>query len=347
MTPFSIAGRPIGDRFEPFIIAEAGINHNGSLETALEMIRVARAAGADAVKFQTFRAAELVGDRSQQFTYRSQGREVTESMQAMFERCELPDDAWKAIHQRSADEGIVFFSTPQNRTDLDLLLKVGVPAIKVGSDDFVNLPLLRSYAETKLPLVLSCGMSTLAEVYTSLETVGAFEGYPVALLLCTSQYPTPASDVNLRKLQTLRGAFPALTLGFSDHTEGTTAASLAVALGARIFEKHFTLSHDLPGPDHWFSETPESLAAWIAAIRTSYTMLGSEVVRPTTVERAQIKDFRRVVVAAKAIAPGEAFSTGNLMMRRDPTGSVTPAMYDSLIGSAAKRAFAQGEPIEL
>lgn len=347
MQSFEIAGHRIGEYHEPFVIAEVGINHNGCLETALEMISVAKAAGADAVKFQTFRAAELVGDPKQQFTYRSQGNEVTESMLAMFERCELPLHAWKTIKQRCEQEGIIFFSTPQNRSDLDILLEVGVPAIKVGSDDFVNLPLLRCYAQTKLPLILSCGMSTLAEVYTSLEVTGAFEDSPVALLLCTSQYPTPAADVNLRKLLTLRGAFPHLTLGFSDHTQGPMAASLALALGARIFEKHFTLSHDAAGPDHWFSETPESLAAWIQAIRASYTMLGSYVVRPTPTERSQVKAFRRVIVASKPIALGEVFSEENLTMRRDPAGHVTPPMYDSLLKTTARRAFQAGEPIEL
>ncbi len=347
MTPFSIAGRLIGEASDPFVIAEVGINHNGKLDTALEMIGVAKAAGADAVKFQTFKASELVGDPAQQFTYRSQGRQVTESMLEMFARCELPLDAWKAISRRCTQEGIIFFSTPQNRSDLDVLLEVGVPAIKVGSDDFVNLPLLRSFAQVKLPLILSCGMSTMAEVYTTLENVGAFEGAPVALLLCTSQYPTPAADVNLRKLQTLRGAFPTVTLGFSDHTVGSTASTLAVGLGARIFEKHFTLSHDAPGPDHWFSETPDSLAAWIGAIRTSYAMLGSEIVRPTPSEHAHIKDFRRVIVAAKPIDRDEAFSADNLMMRRDPAGTLTPPMYDTLLQTKAKRAFAQGEPIEL
>ncbi|GAC1652085.1 MAG: N-acetylneuraminate synthase [Vulcanimicrobiaceae bacterium] len=347
MTAFSIAGRAVGEGYEPFVIAEAGINHNGNVETALEMVSAAKAAGADAVKFQTFKASELVGNPGQTFTYRSQGKEVTESMLAMFARCELPAAAWKTIKARCEREGIIFFSTPQNRSDLEVLLEAGVPAVKVGSDDFVNLPLLRAYAQTQLPLILSCGMSTMAEVYAALETTGAFEGAPVALLLCTSQYPTPPADVNVRKLQTLRGAFPGLTLGFSDHTEGTAAASLALALGARIFEKHFTLSHDAPGPDHWFSETPQTLASWVSAIRTSYQMLGSEVVRPTAVERRQIKDFRRVIVAAKPIAAGEAFTEGNLMMRRNPAGQITPPMYDLLIRTTAKRAFLAGEPIEL
>lgn len=347
MTAFSIDGHTIAEDRPPFIIAEVGINHNGDVERALEMVRVAKAAGADAVKFQTFRADELVGDRTHQFTYKSQGHERTESMHAMFARNELPAAAWPVIKAACDREGIIFFSTPQNRSDLALLLAVGIPAIKVGSDDFVNLPLLRSFAETGLPLILSCGMSTFQEVERSLRATRALEGNLVAVLLCTSQYPTPPQDVHLRKLRTLRAAFPELPLGFSDHTVGPLAASLALAMGARIFEKHFTLSKELPGPDHWFSENPQTLQTWVESIRTAYTMLGSAKVEPTATERGQLRDFRRVIVAARPIAAGEAFSPENLTMRRDPKGRIAPAMYDEIIGTAAKRAFASGEPIEL
>lgn len=347
MREITIGGRVVRDDTMPFIVAEVGINHNGRLETALQMIDAAKTAGADAVKFQTFRASELVANREQMFTYRSQGKDVTESMLAMFERYELPVDAWKIIKAACEKAGLLFFSTPQNRTDLDVLLDVGVPAIKVGSDDFTNLPLLRSYAATKLPLILSCGMSTLAEVYASLDAVGAFEGYPVALLLCTSQYPTPPADVHLRKLETLRAALPDTVIGFSDHTEGHTAATGATALGARIFEKHFTLDRNLPGPDHWFSEDPRSLEAWCSAIRDAYTMLGSAVVRPTATESANRMSFRRYIVASRAIAAGDAFDERNTMMRRHPAGILPASSFDLLAGRRASRSFAAGEPIDL
>lgn len=346
MTKFAIDGREIGLMSEPFIIAEAGINHNGDLARAIEMVRAAKEAGADAVKFQTFKADELVADPDQIFQYRSQGRDVAESMLEMFRRYELPKESWERIKAECLRAGIVFFSSPQNRSDLNLLLEVGVPAVKVGSDDFVNLPLLRSYAGTGLPLILSCGMSNLAEVYTSLEAVGAFDGYPVALLLCTSQYPTPPSDVNVRKLQTLQAAFPDLAVGFSDHTRGNTAAGLALALGARIFEKHFTLDNDLPGPDHWFSENPASLRLWVQSIRDGYQMLGSAIVRPTEIERANLRDFRRFLVAATQIKRGDSFSEKNLTMRRHPGGQLPPSEFDRLIGKPAPRSYAAGEPIE-
>ena len=215
---------------EPFIVAEAGINHNGELVKAFEMIEVAKQSGVDAVKFQTFKAEEFCGDKKQTFTYKSQGKKITESMFEMFKRYEFSRDEWFQIKQKCDDENILFLSTPQNRSDLDLLLELGLPVIKVGSDDFTNLPLLEDYATTKLPMIVSCGMSDLAEVYQALDIIGTFEGYPTILLLCTSQYPTPPEDVNILKLKTLSNAFPDLVLGFSDHTQGSLASSLASAI---------------------------------------------------------------------------------------------------------------------
>lgn len=346
MPEILINNRHIGPGHPPFIIAEAGINHNGELDKALAMVSVAKAAGADAIKFQTFKAEEFVGDPEQTYTYRSQGGEVTESMLTMFRRCELERSSWFAIKAECERQGITFLSTPQNRSDLDLLLEVGIGAIKVGSDDFTNLPLIRSYATTGLPLILSCGMSDLGEIFRSLETVGALDGYPTVLLLCTSQYPTPPEDVNLRKLVTLQAAFPSLTVGFSDHTQGPLASSLATALGASLFEKHFTLDHDLPGPDHWFSESPLELSAWVAAIRQSHQMLGSATVRPTVAEHSMRQVARRSVVALRDITAGQTLTTDNIALRRPGTG-LPPELFDSVLGKKATRALARGEPLTL
>jgi N,N'-diacetyllegionaminate synthase len=344
MPEILIAGRRIGPNHPAFVIAEAGINHNGAVETALDMIAVARRAGADAIKFQTFSADEFVGDRDQTYTYRSQGQNVTESMLEMFRRYELPRSAWAEIKAACDRHGILFMSTPQNRSDLDLLLEVGVPAVKVGSDDFTNLPLLESYAATGLPLVLSCGMADLGEIHRSLEAVGALDGYPAVLLLCTSQYPTPPEDVNLRKLATLQAAFPMLPLGLSDHTMGPLASACAAALGACVLEKHFTLSRDLPGPDHWFSESPEDLATWVGSIRAAQTMLGSALVRPTAAEREMRRIARRSVVATRKVACGEIFTAENLSVRRPGTG--LPAdMLDVMLGKVACRDLRPGEPL--
>ncbi len=346
MRRISIAGREIGEGCPPFIIAEVGINHNGSLETALRMIQTAKDAGADAVKFQTFKADEFISDPTVTFTYQSAGASVTESMLAMFRRYELPAECWGEIKKRCEDTGILFLSTPQNRSDLDLLLQVGVPAVKIGSDDFTNLPLLKSYALTGLPLLVSCGMSDLAEVHQALEAVGTLEGYPTILLLCTSQYPTPPADVNLRKLQTLAAAYPSLVLGFSDHTQGPLASSLALAMGASLFEKHFTLGHGLPGPDHWFSEEPAGLKEWIDSVRTAHVMMGSALVRPTAAEKNMRALARRSIVALRAIGPGEILDEKNLGLRRPGTG-LYPGLWDALLGKTASRTIAKGAQIQM
>jgi N,N'-diacetyllegionaminate synthase len=346
MKSIRIGNREIGGGQAPFVIAEVGINHNGEIEKAFAMIAEAKAAGADAVKFQTFTAEEFISDPNLSFTYKSQGREVTESMLAMFKRYEFPPEDWKRIKQRCDSEGITFFSTPQNPGDLELLLGIGVPAVKIGSDDFNNLPLIRRYAKTGLPVMLSCGMADLSEVHQSLEALGTLDGYPTVLFLCTSQYPTPPKDANLLKLKTLAGAFPGLILGFSDHTQGPLASSLAVALGAKVFEKHFTLDHDLPGPDHWFSENPAGLREWIASIRTSDTLLGSPLVRPTAPEMGMRTLARRSIVALRDIPSGARLDEVNLGLRR-PGDGLPSRFWELLIGQTAVKPIAKGQQIRL
>ena len=343
---FQIGANAIGSDAAPYCIAEVGLNHNGDLQLAKKMIDVAKEVGADAVKFQTFKAEEFCGDVEQLFTYKSQGQSVTESMLAMFKRYEFPEHYWQEIKNYCNAVGIEFFSTPQNRSDLDLLMKVGVPAVKVGSDDFTNLPLLRSYAETNLPLILSCGMSDLAEVHQALEAVGWFDGYPVSLLLCTSQYPTPPQDVNIVKIKTLQNAFPGLIVGFSDHTTGAQAAALAVACGAKIFEKHFTLSHDLPGPDHWFSEDPKGLAGWIQGIKTAHVLMGSPFIRPTESERDMRLIARRSVVALTDIKQGQTLNKDNTGLRR-PGSGLSPEMLNQVLGMRSTRDIGKGDRLRI
>lgn len=343
-----IGDRRVGAGSEPFVVAEVGINHNGNIECALEMIHVAKSAGCDAVKFQTFKAKEFINDATQMFTYRSQGKEITESMLAMFQRYELPSSAWKVIKDECEKIGIIFFSTPQNRSDLDELLKIEVPAVKVGSDDFTNLPQLKSFARSGLPLILSTGMSNLAEAHQALDAVGALDGYPLILLVCTSQYPTPPSDTNLSRISTLQAAFPMVPIGFSDHTSGSLASSLAVALGAVFLEKHFTLNQDLPGPDHWFSEDPAGLIKWVTDIRNAYTMLGNPLVRPTSVEIENKREYQRRLVASRDIKASEIMTEESITLRRVAGGKgLPPTFLDHLIGRPAPRSYKAGNPIEL
>ncbi len=345
---FSIDNINIGSDHPPFCIAEVGINHNGSIDLAKKMIAKAKEVGADAVKFQTFKAEEFCGDSNQIFRYKSQGKTIEEPMIDMFKRYELSEKNWHNIKEYSDKIGITFFSTPQNFSDLSFLQKIGVSVIKIGSDDFTNIPLIKKYKETGLPIILSCGMSDLSEVHQALESVGWFDNYPTALLLCTSQYPTPPEDVNILKLKTLQSAFPGLITGFSDHTNGYLASSLAVSLGARIFEKHFTLDKNFPGPDHWFSEDIEGLRDWITNIHKADRMLGTSIVRPTKGELLNKKEFQRVIVASNEIKKGENFTEENIEMRRVSGGNgLSGNMFAYLLEKKAWRNFQKLEPIQI
>jgi len=342
---FKIGTRNIGATSEPYIIAEVGINHNGNLSTALEMIDIAKSSGADAVKFQTFKAEEFCGDPEQQFSYFSAGKEVTESMLSMFKRMELKIDDWSKIKEYADKSGIEFFSTPQNYSDLQLLLPLAIQVIKVGSDDLTNLPLISSYAKTGLPIILSSGMADIAEVHRALEAAGWFEGKQAAMLVCTSQYPTPTENINIKRVSTLRAAFPNLVVGFSDHSQGNEAAIMATSLGAKIFEKHFTLSHDAEGPDHWFSLDPVELYSWVKAIRDAHVMLGSGIVSPAQQELKMRELARRSIVALSDILKDEILGNSNVGLRRPGTG-LAPEFLTVVQGRSSNKFIAKGETID-
>lgn len=320
---------------KPFIIAEAGINHNGDINLAKQMVLAAKRAHVDAIKFQTFKAKDFIKDRTLMYTYKSMGKEITEPILDMFERTEFSEEEWKEIKDFCDKEEIMFLSTPQNVSDMEFLISLGVKALKVGSDDFVNIPLVRRYAKENVPLLLSCGMATEDEIDLSLRNAGLFNNKDLCLFLCTSQYPTPPKDVNIVKLKALRKKYPNLILGLSDHTEGSTAAKMAVALGATVFEKHFTLDHNLPGPDHWFSETPDTLKEWADGIREAFEMLGSSELKPTDVEMKQRSEYHRSITTAVCIKKGEIFTEDNLCMRRPGTG-LPASKWDEVIGKRAK-----------
>ena len=322
----------------PFIIAEAGINHNGEIKKAIEMITIAKNAGADAIKFQTFKASGIILDKSLTHTYVSQGKEIEESMYNMFERCEFSKKEWSKIKEKCVDKGILFLSTPENQSDLELLLDLGIKAIKVGSDDFTNIPLLRDYAKTELPLIISCGMADLDEIK---NTLSVLEDYPIILMLTTSEYPTKAENVNMLKLKTLKNNFPNIILGYSDHTQGNLASVLAITFGARVFEKHFTLNNELPGPDHWFSETPDTLKIWVESIRNAYDMLGSDEVKPTKNEEEIKLISRRSIVALRDINKGEIFSRENIGARR-PGNGLPANMIENIFGKKSTQNIKKG-----
>lgn len=336
MKNFKISNKEIGNEQQPFIIAEAGINHNGDIALAKKMILCAKEAGVDAVKFQTFHADEFITDKSTGYTYQSQGRTITEPMLDMFQRTEFSEGEWGEIKKFCDSNGIVFLSTPQNESDLNLLLKLPIDAIKVGSDDFVNIPLIREYSKKGLPMMLSCGMADEGEIEETIQILHEYSDKPYVLFLCTSEYPTPAKDVNILKLRSLSEKYPDAILGLSDHTQGIEAAIMAVAMGARVFEKHFTLSHDLPGPDHWFSEDPESLGAWVKAIHTSYDMMGSAELKPTEKEMEMRKVCHRSITAIKNIKKNDLFTLENLALRR-PDEGLRAREWDNVMGKRATR----------
>jgi N,N'-diacetyllegionaminate synthase len=344
MNSVIIGEHVISENNQPFIIAEAGINHNGDLTTAFKMIDVAVESGVNAVKFQTFKAEQFCGDPQQMFTYNSQGKQITEPMLDMFKRMEFTIDEWRQVKAYCDKQNIMFLSTPQNPSDLELLLDIGIDVIKVGSDDFNNIPLLKSYKKANLPMILSCGMADLSDVFIALEAVGAFEGAPIILCLCTSQYPTPPEDINLEKLRTLKAAFPMLVLGFSDHSQGALASSLAVTYGAALFEKHFTLDHNLQGPDHWFSENPISLKQWRDSIHQAYVMKGSAVIRATEQELSMRTLARRSIVAITDINPNDKLTDKNIGLRR-PGDGLPPILWDKVVGFSANKVIKQGTKI--
>ncbi len=336
-----IGNKTIEKQGEPFITAEAGINHNGSLTHALSLIEAAKEAGADAIKFQTFKANEVISDPSITYTYTSQGKQIEESMLELFKRCELSLSDWKTIKAHCDQADIPFFSTPQNLTDLEILLDLGVDVIKIGSDDFTNIPLVKQYAETGLPLILSIGMANLEEVHSTLEAAG----HLIILCLCTSQYPTEINNININKLDTIIDTFPNVIPGFSDHTQGDMAAVMALTKGAVFFEKHFTLDHNMPGPDHWFSEDPQSLKQYVKSIHDAFLALGSPEIVPTEPEKKMKEIARRSVVAAQDIAESELFTEDNIAIRRPGTG-IPPSMYEEILGKKAAKKIKKWDVIK-
>jgi N-acetylneuraminate synthase/N,N'-diacetyllegionaminate synthase len=257
-------------------------------------------------------------------------------MLEMFQRYELKAESWAEIKKYCDKRDIVFFSTPQNISDLQLLLPLDIPYIKVGSDDLTNIPLIENFSTHGIPLILSSGMSDAEKIEEALSAAGYYTGKPVALLVCTSLYPTEPAETNLLRLSTLREKYPDLCIGFSDHTQGNVAAVTAVGLGAKIFEKHFTLDKDLPGPDHWFSPDPVELKSWIDSIKNSFLSLGNGLLEPANRELEMIKLARRSVLTLSSIYKGEEFTLQNLGLRR-PGGGMSPSQLKVILGKYAAR----------
>lgn len=327
------------------IIAEAGVNHNGDMGLARRLIDVAAAAGADLVKFQTFRADKLVTAYASKAEYQSRATDAAESQHAMISKLELTREMHDVLIAHCKSRGIGFFSTGFDVDSIDLLMQLGLQFIKIPSGEITNLPLLRHVGRHAKPVILSTGMAMLSEIEAALEALEQ-SGAPrdrITVLHCNTEYPTPMPDVNLRAMLAIRDTF-GVAVGYSDHTLGIEVPIAAVALGATVIEKHFTLDRKLPGPDHKASLEPAELKAMVSAIRNIEQALGDGIKRPSASETKNKPIARKSLVAACAIRAGEVFSASNLAVKRPGTG-LSPMRWDEVVGRAAPRDFAQDELI--
>ncbi len=333
-----------------FIIAEAGVNHNGDIALARRLIDAAKAAGADAVKFQTFRAEALASRLAQRAEYQKDAQSGSAQDQvSMLRKLELDHVAHAELMAHCKTAGIEFMSTPFDQVSISLLEQLGMERYKIPSGEVDNVPYLRRIAALGKPVILSTGMCTLDDVRNSVAvlTAAGLDPAGLTLLHCNSGYPTPDADVNLRAMLTLREAFPQTAgVGYSDHTLGLEAALAAAGMGAVVIEKHFTLDRQLPGPDHKISLLPDELATMIASLRRIEIMLGSAEKSPTPSEIPNMVIARKSIVAARNIKAGEVFSAENLTTKR-PGSGISAARWDEVLGQRALRAFYVDDLIEL
>lgn len=329
-----------------FVIAEAGVNHNGDLDLALQLVDVAAAAGCDAVKFQTFHAASLASRSAPMAAYQEHNTQRSESQADMLARLELSHEDHLAIKARAAQKGIMFFSTAFDEASLTFLAGLDIPVWKIPSGEITNKPYLRCIAGLGKPVILSTGMATLAEIGEAVDVLldSGLERAMLSVLHCTTDYPTQFEHVNLRAMANL-GAALGVVVGYSDHTLGCEMPVAAVALGARVIEKHFTLDRLMSGPDHKASLEPDELAQMVAQIRHVEAALGDGIKRPTGPELANRGVARKSIVAARSIRKGEMLSQEMLTAKRPGTG-ISPMQWDLLIGRMARRDYEADEAIE-
>jgi N,N'-diacetyllegionaminate synthase len=328
------------------IIAEAGVNHNGDSALAKQLVDEAAEAGADLVKFQTFSADRLVTGSAAKADYQAMNTDGAETQQGMLRRLELSRGMHEELIAHCASRKIGFFSTAFDIDSVNLLVALGQDLFKIPSGEITNLPYLRHVGRLGKEIILSTGMSGLGEVEAAIDVLGE-AGTPrelLTLLHCSTEYPTPMGEVNLRAMQTLKRAF-GVSVGYSDHTHGIEVPIAAVAMGATVIEKHFTLDRKLPGPDHKASLEPDELKAMVAAIRNIEAALGSRVKRPTRSELMNRPVARKSLVAKRDIVAGEVFSTANLCAKRPGTG-ISPMRWDEFIDKVATRNYLADELIE-
>jgi N,N'-diacetyllegionaminate synthase len=330
------------------IIAEAGVNHNGDIGLAKELIAAAADAGADLVKFQTFISANIISRYAPKAEYQKGATDPEESQQEMVRKLELTREHHLELIEECKKKGIGFFSTAFDKDSIDLLDELGgARIVKVPSGELTNLPYLRYLTRRGQQVLLSTGMANLGEIEAAIDIVEqtGTSREKITVLHCTTEYPTPMEDVNLRAMVNIGKAF-GVSMGYSDHTLGIEVSIAAVALGATVIEKHFTLDRNLPGPDHRASLEPRELKAMVLGIRNIEKALGDGIKRPSPSELKNKPIARKSIVAARPIKAGEAFSEENLMAKRPGTG-ISPMHWDEVIGRTASRDFSEDELIEL
>lgn len=339
-----VTGLPKPAEGEVFVIAEAGVNHNGDVALAKQMIDAAADAHADAVKFQTWQAGEITGRFTVKVDYLKDSTPDDETRYELSDRLRLDKDAFRKLSTYADGIGILFLSTPDGFESLDFLVdELDVPYIKVGSTEVTHLQFLEAVGRKQRPVIFSTGLSTLEEVGLGIDALRRGGAAPLTLLHCTSEYPAPPEEINLRAMRTLSETFD-LPVGLSDHSQGSEAAIAAVALGARVIEKHFTLDRELEGPDHAASLDPAELAEMIAAIRTTERMLGDGIKRPTPSERRNMDGIRRSVVAARQLSAGIQLTANDLTCKR-PGHGIQPVDLESLVGRILTRDLEPDEPL--
>jgi N,N'-diacetyllegionaminate synthase len=331
----------MSDPKKTLIIAEAGVNHNGSVDLAKGLVDAAKEAGADAVKFQTFRSDRLATRTAEKADYQKESTMREESQLEMLRGLELGAKAHKMLLGHCREAGITFLSSPFDEESADLLESLGVSLLKIPSGEITNLPFLRHVAGKKLPLILSTGMATLGEVEEALQTISSVANIKVTLLHCVTEYPAPYEQINLLAMETLRKAFR-VPVGYSDHTQGIEIAVAAVALGAEVIEKHFTLDKNMQGPDHKASLNPEEFRQMTIAIRHVESSLGDGIKWPADCERKNMPVARKSLVAARNIEPGERLTRDMLAVKR-PGDGIPPREMENLLGLRVVKAIGLDE----
>jgi N,N'-diacetyllegionaminate synthase len=327
------------------IIAEAGVNHNGDIKLAKDLIDIASNAGADIIKFQTFKAENLVTDKAKRAEYQIKNIKNSGNQYSMLKKLELTNEQFEQLKLYCDDKNIEFLSTAFDLDGLDFLVKIGIKRIKIPSGEINNLPFLAQASQYGLPIILSTGMSTLDEIKEALN-IFLNEGVDksqITILHCTTDYPTPLDSVNLLAMQTINKRMK-VSVGYSDHTKNYEVPIAAVALGAQIIEKHFTKSRNLEGPDHIASLEPLELAKMILSIRNTELLLGSHKKEPTLAEIENLKIARKSIVAKKNIQKGEVLSTSNITTKR-PGSGLSPMLWNELLGSKAIKDFMKDDLI--